>query len=118
MFFPLLLQSVAIVVIGVLVWLWSDKLAAMALLYGGGVSVANSGLLVLRWRNGLKDYHCDGARHLKMFHRSVMERFFVVCMLLATGFGMLSLKPLVMLLGFVVGQVLWVLAMLLSRRLS
>jgi hypothetical protein len=116
MFFPLYLQLGVIVGVGLMSWLWKGADFAQALVFGGLVAVVNSGLLVIRWRRGLKEYHCDGQRHLKSFHRSMMERFFVVCVLLAVGFGFLA-SPHVVLLGFVVGQLFWALAVMLANRL-
>jgi hypothetical protein len=117
MFFSLLLQLVVVAIIGVAVWVWKDGFFAQALFFGGLVAVVNSGMLVLRWYRGLKDYHCDGQRHLKSFHRSMLERFFVVGVLLAVGFAFLASAPHVILLGFVVGQLVWALALMLGRRL-
>ncbi len=117
MFFALLLQFAVLAFIGALGYVWSDQWFVRAFFYGSFVAVVNSGLLVLRWRRGLKDYFCDGPRHLKLFNRSMFERFFVVTMLLALGFGMMNLAPLGTLTGFVVGQLAWMLAMLLARRM-
>jgi hypothetical protein len=39
-----------------------------------------------------------------------MERFFVVGIMLATGFALLDLAPLLLLTGFIVGQLAWVIA--------
>jgi hypothetical protein len=117
MFFALLLQIAVMLSIGVLGFVWYDQWYARAFFYGNFVAVVNSGLLVLRWRRGLKDYFCDGPRHLWLFNRSMLERFFVVTMLLAVGFGIMKLPPLGTLTGFVVGQLAWVLAMLLARRM-
>jgi len=76
--------------------------------------MVNAGLLAWRWHKGLRDYHCDGHRHLMSFHRSLKERFFVVVLLLAAGFayGFMEpgFQPLSMLIGFVVGQLAWVIA--------
>jgi hypothetical protein len=116
MFFSLWLQLGVIIVIGLMSWLWKDAGFAQALVFGGLVAVVNSGMLVIRWRLGVKVYHCNGHRHLKSFHRSVLERFFVVCVLLALGFGLLA-SPHIVLLGFVVGQLIWALAMMLANRL-
>jgi len=116
MFFSLWLQLGVITLIGLMSWLWKDAGFAQALVFGGLVAVVNSGLLVIRWRCGLKEYHCNGQRHLKSFHRSMLERFFVVCVLLAVGFGFIA-APHVVLLGFVVGQLIWALAMMLANRL-
>lgn len=110
MFFGLTLQAVVLIVLTPLVWVWWGWTAAVACLFGGGVALLNSGLLVWRWHRGLVDYHCDCARHLRSFHRSAMERFFVVGVLLAAGFAMLKLAPLPLLTGFIVGQLAWVIA--------
>lgn len=110
MFLGLTLQAVVLSVLTLLVWEWRGWTTAVAFFFGGGVALLNSGLLVWRWRRGLADYHCDGARHLRSFHRSSMERFFVVGIMLATGFALLDLAPLPLLTGFIVGQLAWVIA--------
>jgi len=117
MFLALTLQGVAVLLVGAMGWFTQDGLFAMALLYGGLVALANSGLLVIRWQRGLRGYHCDGQRHLKSFNRSMLERFFVVGVLLAVGFGVLNLRQFVMLSGFIVGQLAWVVSIVLTRRL-
>jgi len=106
-------QGLVVVVLAMSAWLlWGVQL--WPFLYGGMVAMANAGLLVWRWRRGLQDYHCNGQKHLGSFHRSLMERFFVVIMLLAAGFayGFFSpdAEPLPILTGFVVGQLAWVIA--------
>jgi hypothetical protein len=117
MFLALMLQCVAVLLVGVTGWFMQDGLFALALLYGGLVALANSGLLVIRCQRGSRDYHCDGQRHLKSFNRSMLERFFVVGVLLAVGFGLLNLPQFVMLSGFIVGQLAWVVSIVLTRRL-
>lgn len=116
MFLAILLQSVVIAVALAGCWVWMEVVVAQALAYGSMVALVNSGMLVGRWYGGLNDYHCNGERHLKSFHRSSMERFFVVGILLAIGFGFLSLAPQALLAGFIVGQLAWALANLLARR--
>jgi len=117
MFLALLLQSVVIAVALTSCWFWMGLMVAQALAYGAAVALVNSGLLVGRWYIGLNDYHCDGERHLKAFHRSSLERFFVVGILLAVGFWFLNLAPHVVLMGFIVGQLAWAFANVLARRL-
>lgn len=110
MFFTILIQAVAIAVgataagVG---WGWP---VTGAFVYGGAVALTNSGLLVWRWHRGRSNYHCDGERHLKSFHRSLKERFFVVAVFLAMGLAVLDLAPLPLLTGFIVGQLAWVIA--------
>jgi hypothetical protein len=113
MFFALVFQGVAVLASALVAWLtWA--LQFWPFIYGGAVAMANAGLLAWRWNKGLHEYHCDAQRHLKSFHRSLMERFFVVALLLAVGFVYRlvepGLQPLAMLSGFVVGQLAWVIA--------
>ncbi len=117
MFLALMLQCVVVMLVGAMGWFTQDGRFSLALLYGGLVALVNSALLVIRWQRGLRDHHCDGQRHLKSFNRSMMERFFVVGVLLAVGFGVLNLPQFVMLSGFIVGQLAWVVSMVLTRRL-
>ena len=117
MFFSLVLHLVVLILLVMIGWVWQDGRFALAALYGGLVALTNSGMLTLRWYRGLKVYHCDGQRHLSSFNRSMLERFFVVGILLAVGFGILGLSPLALLAGFIVGQLVWVLALFVTRRL-
>ncbi len=117
MFFALLLQCMVILLVVAAAWVWLGLAVAQAMAYGAVIALANSGLLVGRWYIGLDDYHCNGERHLKSFHRSSLERFFVVGSLLAVGFGPLDLGPQAMLTGFIVGQLAWAFAVMLARRL-
>lgn len=110
MFLGLSLQAVVLGVMTLLVWEWRGWTVAVALMFGGGVALLNSAMLAWRWYRGLRDYHCDGERHLRSFYRSGMERFFVVGSLLAAGFAGLGLAPLPLLTGFIVGQLAWVIA--------
>lgn len=116
MFFSLILQASVIVIVAMLGGAWQGWTVAGALLYGGGVALLNAAMLVWRWHRGRRDYHCDGERHLKSFHRSFLERFFVVAILLATGLGALSLAALPLLTGFIVGQLAWMAASLGPRE--
>jgi ATP synthase protein I len=110
MLFAYALQGALIVAAAIAAWLWQGAEVAAAGLYGGTVALANVGLLIWRWRQGRYDYHCDGGRHLRQFHRSSLERFFVVAIVLAAGMYGLKLDPLPVLLGFIVGQVAWMIA--------
>ncbi len=113
MFFALAGQGTAVLAMALAAWMLWD-LRFWPFVYGGMVAMVNAGLLAWRWKQGLRQYHCDGPRHLKSFHRSFKERFFVVVLLLAAGFayGFLEpgFQPLAMLSGFVVGQLAWVIS--------
>jgi ATP synthase protein I len=108
MFFAYALQVVIVLALAIFAGLWQGSQVVAPALFGGIVALANTGLLVWRWRRSRYDYHCDGERHLRQFHRSSLERFFVVVVLLALGWSGLQLQPLPMLLGFIVGQVVWI----------
>ena len=110
MFLSLALQGASIALVAAAAWIWLGREIGLAVWFGGAVASANAGLLVYRWRRGLGVYHCDGARHLRSFHRSSLERFFVVTLLMAVGLGLIRLAPLPMIVGFVVGQLAWVIA--------
>ncbi|MEW5769221.1 MAG: ATP synthase subunit I [Pseudomonadota bacterium] len=113
MFYAWAAQAAVISLATVVAWSgWGA--APWPMLYGGLVSLANAGLLVWRWSKGVTQFHSDGQRHLRSFHRSMLERFFVVVMLLAAGFAVglfdAAFRPLPMLIGFIVGQLAWVIA--------
>jgi ATP synthase protein I len=110
MLFAYTLQAAIVAAAAIAAWLWQGTEVAAAVLYGGAVALANTSLLVWRWWQGRYDYHCDGGRHMKQFYRSSVERFFVVAIVLAVGMYGLKLDPLPVLLGFIVGQVAWMIA--------
>lgn len=113
---PLLLQSGVVGLAALVAGLIGEVGTALAMLFGGGVAVANASLLLWRWHRGIRDFHCDAGRHLRSFYRSMMERFFVVIILLAAGFAWLGDYPLALLAGFLVGQMAWMLASLTLRE--
>lgn len=104
--------GLAVIVAGV----FGDVGIALAVAYGGGVSMASTALLWWRWHRGVRDYHCDTGRHVRSFYRSAMERFFVVVIMLAAGFFWIGDHPGALLVGFLVGQMAWMLASLTLRE--
>ncbi len=111
MFFAYTLQLAIVLATAGVVWMWQSAGVAAATLYGGSVALVNVGFLVWRWRQGRYDYHCDGQRHLQQFHRSSLERFFVVGMALALGMYGMHLDSLAVLLGFIAGQAAWMVSL-------
>lgn len=116
LFSALLIQSVLILAVGWVAWMFFGIPVALATGYGGLVAAANTGLLAWRWQRGRTDYHCDGQRHLKVFHRSSLERFFVVGILFWLGMAWWRLHPLAVLAGFIMGLLTWGLAMAAQKR--
>lgn len=111
----LAIQFASVLVLGLIAWLQAGSATALAVFYGAGAALISSGLLVWRFKQGERNYHCDAGRHLKSFYRSSLERYVVVGAWLAIGFGLLNLAGLPIVLGFVIGQLAWVLAALLFR---
>lgn len=90
--------------------------AAKAVWFGAFIAVANTLLIVWRMRPGNRS-NKDSARgglgaqqYLRQFYRSWLERYLVVGALLATGLGGLQLMPLGLLVGFILGQLIWIFA--------
>lgn len=88
--------------------------AALAALFGAGIAMSNTLLLVWRLYRSKRQIHADAHRHLRSFYFSTVERFFVVGGLLAVGLGALQLMPLPLLAAFVAGQVAWMISGLTS----
>jgi len=108
--------QLAAVVLAMLVGLiLLGRQAGLAMLLGGAGSLANTGMLWWRWRQGAKSFHCDAGRHVQAFYRSALERFFIVGAGLAAGFMLMNDAPFPLLAGFVVGQLAWMVASLTLR---
>ncbi len=104
--------------------LWWGVDVSGALLYGGGVAMVN--LLWLQWRmvraatrdtsEGLsRNLQQGGRKILFELYQTALERFVLVAGLLFFGMVRLELDALALLSGFVVGQLVLILA---ARRLS
>ena len=115
--YRVVMAQAAIAVIGaILTYSLAVPSQAVAALWGGLASVANGLLLAWRMQGGHGFLHHDVSRHLRYMYRSMLERFFVVMVLLAIGMGWLKLVPLAVLGGFVVCQITLVIARLLLSR--
>ncbi len=110
------LQIVTSVVAGVLGYVLQGETAAMAALYGGAVALMSTLLLLWRMRRSNREMLLEAHQHLWLFYRSGLERFLVVCVLLALGMGPFNLVPVVVLIGFVAGQLAWVFAPLQREK--
>lgn len=88
--------------------------AAGAVLFGGGVAVANTLLLAWRMRLGALRPGVAPGRELARLVRSSVERFFMVALLIAAGLGWLKLMPAALLGGFILGQMTLVVSTIIS----
>ncbi len=110
------LQIVISVVAGVLGYVLQGEAVAKAALYGGAVALMSTLLLLWRMRRSNREMLLEAHQHLWLFYRSSLERFLVVCVLLALGMGPFNLVPVVVLIGFVASQLAWVFAPLQREK--
>lgn len=90
---------------------------ALALAWAVGVLIAlvNSGLLVWRWHQGRRVITSDPGRHMRVFYRSMVERYVGLVVLLG-GALWLHLDARFLLAGFITGQIGWLLSALIWRK--
>ncbi len=101
----LLIQGGLVVVAAIIAALIQGFEFSMALLYGGGASLA--GTLIGAWRVRIATDEAVHSTTLGMaeFYKSALLRFVLVIALLALGMGVLKLPALAVLIGFIVAQV-------------
>ncbi len=98
----------------VLVYAVYGQANAFAVIFGGLVALANSVLLAWRMRAAKRLINTDAQQELRMLYRTGMERFVLVVVFLALGMGVLKLDPLVLIAGFVLGQLAWLVGVTIS----
>lgn len=81
---------------------------AKAVGFGAGIASANTLMIAWRMRQGRTTSAAQPS--LSEFYRSWLERYLLVGALLAAGLSGLKLMPLGLLSGFILGQVIWILA--------
>ena len=87
--------------------IWGPRVA-VAVCFGAGIASANTLMIAWRMRQGRATVSAQPS--LSEFYRSWLERYLLVGVLLAAGLGGLKLMPLGLLSGFILGQVIWILA--------
>ena len=112
------LQVIISVVVGVSGYALQGEAEAKAALYGGVVALMGTLLLLWRMQRSKQKTLLEVHQHLWLFYRSGLERFLVICVLLAIGMGPFKLVPLAVLVGFVAGQLAWIIAPLQRERKS
>ena len=80
---------------------------AKAVWFGAGIAAANTIMIAWRMRPGRAAL---AQPSLSEFYRSWLERYLLAGALLAAGLGGLKLMPLGLLSGFILGQVIWIIA--------
>ena len=112
------LQVVISVVVGMLGYALQGEAEAKAALYGGVVALIGTLLLLWRMQRSIQKTLLKAHQHLWLFYRSGLERFLVICVLPAIGMGPFKLVPLAVLVGFVAGQLAWIIAPLQREKKS
>ena len=112
------LQVVISVVVGMSGYALQGEAEAKAALYGGVVALMGTLLLLWRMQSSKQKTLLEAHQHLWLFYRSGLERFLVICVLLAIGMGPFKLVPLAVLVGFVAGQLALIIAPLQREKKS
>lgn len=113
------LQLALLLIVAVGVYAMWGAVATKAALFGVFIATANTLLIVWRMRviNKASDNKASNkSANLNEFIRSWLERYLVVGVLLALGLGSLKLLPLGLLSGFILGQLIWILAPLTIKE--
>ncbi len=97
-------QSILVSACAALFFAFRGAESGLAALYGGATALLNVQLLSWRRRQSQDARAMDARSSLRALYRSALERFALVAVLLGTGMGLLSLQPLPLLVGFMVGQ--------------
>lgn len=90
--------------------------AALAILYGVATALVSSLLMVWRERTTVRHPEWDGRKLFGVFILSGLERWLAAVLMLGTGFGVLKLSPLPLLLGLALAQTAWLATVFLSRN--
>ena len=89
---------------------------ALAVLCGGGISVANGVLLAWRMSRAASHITQDAQHQLRLLYFYAAERFLVVVVLLAISMTVIKLQPPALLGGFVMAQAAMIVARLFLNR--
>lgn len=85
-------------------------------IYGGMIAILNTGFLYWRMQKSNRQIVTTPEENLKVVYRSGIERFVLTGCLLAIGMSSaLKLSPLVMLISFIIGQLVFLLGAVAVR---
>ncbi len=100
----LVTQIVLCLLVGAVFALAQGAHAALAALYGGAVTLVATLWLGRGVARAGASAHGGGTRSQWILYSGALQRFVVVLVLLAVGFGVLKLSPLALIAGFVAAQ--------------
>ena len=110
-----LLQSAIIITGTFFTYIFVTPIASKALAYGGLVTLFSTLLVIWRQKQGKEKKEMEADWVLRQAYRTGIEKFTWTIIMLAVGFGLLRLTPLWTLVGFLVGQVAWLLIPILMK---
>ncbi|MEA2078462.1 MAG: ATP synthase subunit I [Pseudomonadota bacterium] len=104
----LLFQSSLIAATAVVFLVIFETISAVSVCYGGGMVAANALLLRRCAHRDARATERSPQQSLAAVYLCVVQRFLVIALLFALGLGLLKLKPLALLSGFIAGQLVMV----------
>ena len=101
------LQCAIIIIGAILTYFVVTPLAARSVAYGSCIALVSALLLSWRLKRGERHENLGAGWCLRQAYRTAIERYVAVIFLLASGFKLLELAPLWILVGFIGGQSAW-----------
>jgi ATP synthase protein I len=108
------LQLALLLIVTVGAYAMWGAIAAKAAWFGVFIAITNT--LLIAWRMRQNNNASGKPANLNEFIRSWLERYLLVGVLLALGLGGLKMLPLGLLSGFILGQLIWILAPLTIKE--
>ena len=105
-----------VAIIAILAIMLSAPFAIKSTLYGSLVAIINTGFLYWRMQKAHIGTNVNAGASLKAVYRSAIERFILIGCLLAIGMvSGLKLSPLIVLMSFIIGQLVFLLGVIFVR---
>lgn len=102
------LQASMAVVASAIGLIVGDGETAKAAFFGASIALLNTLLMLWRMRRAERQAQPSAHRQLGALYVSAIERFVAVVAALAIGLKALQLDPLALLVGFIAGQLIWI----------
>jgi ATP synthase protein I len=104
----LLFQSSVVVVTAAVFLVIFETFSAVSVCYGGCVAAVNALLLARCSYRDTQAPERSPQQSLAAVYLCVVQRFLLIAVLFALGLGLLELKPLALMTGFIAGQLVMV----------
>lgn len=105
-----------VAIIAIFMVMLNAPFAIKSAIYGSLVAIINTSFLYWRIQKARSLTNETAAASLKAVYRSAIERFILIGCLLAIGMvGALKLSPLIVLISFIIGQLVFLLGVIIAR---